>query len=86
MQASQVTITCTKGTVIKKVTGIKPQCPTGYKMSVSATNPTPPIGNSTPTNGETTITCVKGNETKKVTGKIPVQCPNGYQMQGGPTP
>ena len=86
MQAAQVTITCTKGTVSKKVTGTKPQCPTGYKMSVSATNPTPQIGNSTPGNGETTITCVKGGDEKKVTGKIPVQCPEGYQMQAAPSP
>jgi hypothetical protein len=86
MQAAQVTITCTKGKVSKKVTGTKPQCPTGYKMSVSATNPTPQIGNSTPGNGETTITCVKGGDVKKVTGKIPVQCPEGYQMQAAPSP
>ena len=55
-------------------------------MSVSATNPTPQIGNSTPGNGETTINCVKGGDVKKVTGKIPVQCPEGYQMQAAPSP
>lgn len=30
--AKKVTITCTKGKLIKKVTAIKPKCPSGYKV------------------------------------------------------
>jgi len=29
--AKKITITCVKGKTIKKVTAIKPTCPTGYK-------------------------------------------------------
>ena len=28
----KITITCTKGKLIKKVTAVKPKCPVGYKV------------------------------------------------------
>jgi hypothetical protein len=31
--AKQITIKCTKGKLVKSVTGINPKCPTGYKAS-----------------------------------------------------
>ena len=35
-QQMQATVTCTKGTTKKTVTGVKPKCPAGYKMSAPA--------------------------------------------------
>jgi len=30
----KITITCVKGKLVKKVTGVKPLCPNGYKKKV----------------------------------------------------
>jgi hypothetical protein len=30
--AKKITITCVKGKAVKKVTAVKPKCPTGYKV------------------------------------------------------
>ena len=65
----KATITCTKGTTKKTVTGTKPVCPSGYKMQPSAAQK----------QMTATITCVKGTTKKTVTGIKP-QCPSGYKM------
>ena len=40
-QQVKVTVTCTKGTTKKTVTGVKPQCPAGYKMSAATPSKAP---------------------------------------------
>lgn len=67
----KVTITCVKGSTKKQVTGVKPQCPSGYKMQSS----------NIPANQQVqvTVTCTKGTAKKTVTGIKP-QCPAGYKM------
>ena len=42
-QQVQVTVTCTKGATKKIVTGVKPQCPAGYKMSAATPAKAPPV-------------------------------------------
>jgi hypothetical protein len=76
---ADITITCTKGSESKQVTGKSPvQCPTGYQMKPM--QPGQP-GQMMDPNADITITCTKGSESKQVTGKSPVQCPTGYQMK-----
>lgn len=67
----KVTITCVKGSAKKQVTGVKPQCPSGYKMQ----NTNAPASQQV----QMTITCTKGSSKKTVTGVKP-QCPAGYKM------
>ena len=69
--AGKVTITCIKGSTKKLVTGVKPQCPSGYKMQ----NSTAPAAQQV----QVTVTCTKGTTKKTVTGVKP-QCPAGYKM------
>ena len=42
-QQVQVTVTCIKGATKKIVTGVKPQCPAGYKMSAATPAKAPPV-------------------------------------------
>jgi len=74
--SGKVTITCIKGTTKKQVTGVKPKCPSGYKMK----NTNAPAAQQ----GQVTVTCTKGTTKKTVTGVKP-QCPAGYKMSA-PTP
>ena len=79
-----ITITCTKGSESKQVTGKSPvQCPNGYQMKpMQPGQPNQPQpGQPIDPNADITITCTKGSDSKQVTGKSPVQCPTGYQMQ-----
>lgn len=79
-----ITITCTKGSESKQVTGKSPvQCPNGYQMKpMQPGQPNQPQpGQPIDPNADITITCIKGSDSKQVTGKSPVQCPSGYQMQ-----
>ena len=87
-----ITITCTKGSESKQVTGKSPvQCPNGYQMKPMQPGPPnqpqpgqpnqPQPGQPIDPNADITITCTKGSDSKQVTGKSPVQCPTGYQMQ-----
>jgi hypothetical protein len=69
--AGKVTITCIKGSAKKLVTGVKPQCPSGYKMQ----NSNAPAAQQV----QVTVTCTKGTTKKTVTGVKP-QCPAGYKM------
>ena len=72
--SGKATITCIKGTTKKQVTGVKPQCPSGYKMQNA------PVAQQ----AKITVTCTKGTTKKTVTGVKP-QCPAGYKMST-PTP
>jgi hypothetical protein len=67
----KVTITCVKGSTKKQVTGVKPQCPSGYKMQNANTSASQQV--------QMTITCTKGSSKKTVTGVKP-KCPAGYKM------
>ena len=67
----KVTITCVKGSTKKQVTGVKPKCPSGYKMQ----NFSAPAAQQV----QVTVTCTKGATKKIVTGVKP-QCPAGYKM------
>jgi hypothetical protein len=67
----KVTITCVKGSTKKQVTGVKPKCPSGYKMQ----NSNAPAAQQV----QVTVTCTKGATKKIVTGVKP-QCPAGYKM------
>ena len=81
---ADITITCTKGSESKQVTGKSPvQCPNGYQMKpMQPGQPNQPQpGQPIDPNADITITCTKGSDSKQVTGKSPVQCPTGYQMQ-----
>ena len=67
----KLTITCIKGTTKKLVTGVKPKCPSGYKMQNTPASAAQQV--------QVTVTCTKGTTKKTVTGIKP-QCPTGYKM------
>jgi hypothetical protein len=46
--ATNKTITCYKGTIVKKVTAAKPKCPTGYSTTKPTTKPTATTKATTP--------------------------------------
>jgi hypothetical protein len=46
--AANKTITCYKGTIVKKVTAAKPKCPTGYSTTKPTTKPTATTKATTP--------------------------------------
>ena len=69
--SGKVTITCIKGTTKKQVTGVKPQCPSGYKMQNTNASAAQQM--------QATVTCTKGTTKKTVTGVKP-KCPAGYKM------
>ena len=67
--ATTKTITCYKGTIVKKVTAVKPVCPKGYTTTKPKTTTTPATASSVPFSGtyKGTLAIVWGDTYLQVT-------------------